>query len=401
MSLKLKILYLASLAAFLRSFGQVIYVPSQGLMRQELATTASMVGLTLSIYSLVFAFAQLFIGPLVDRYPGKRLMVSGMALYVAGSLLSYRAAQIEVLLAMRALQGLGIAAAVTVGVAYISDFIPPAERGSAMGVFEIFNATGAAAGPLAGSLIASWLFWRADFLTLAVVGTGVGLLVLWQLPDQTVRPQTVGLADMAAILRTRQASGAVIHGLVMFYAIFTIFTLLPIYLTDSVGASAGLVGFTTSLFPLGAIAGTWVGGRAADRFRLRPMLLSGTLGVVASFTLLAAVSGHQPTPALERLLAVLVFAGGVLLGFCLPVQLKIMVDHFPDLRATAGALLIFMRFIGASLAPVIGGWLADRSGVASGFAFTAALSGLLLLVVHVTTVENEPSPAPDPVRSAG
>jgi predicted MFS family arabinose efflux permease len=400
MPLKLKILYLASLAAFLRSFGQVIYVPSQGAIRQDLATTAGMVGLTISIYSLVFAFSQILLGPLVDRFPGKRIMVFGMALFVGGSLLSYRAAQIELLLAMRALQGLGIAAAVTVGVAYISDFIPGPERGSAMGVFEIFNASGAAAGPVAGSLISSWLFWRADFLTLAVVGTGVGLFVLWQLPDQTVRSQSVGLGDMASILRTRQTLGAVLHGLVMFYAIFTIFTLLPIYLTDSLDASVGRVGLTTSLFPLGAIVGSWAGGRAADRFRLRPLYLSGTLGVLAAFVLLSLLTRQPLTPPFDRLLEVLVFSGGILVGFCLPMQLKVMVDHFPDLRGTAGALLIFMRFLGASLAPVAGGWLADISGVAAGFALTAILLGLVFLVVNATSAERGPEPAQDPIRSA-
>ena len=85
MSLKVKVLYLVSLAAFLRSFAQVIYVPSLAVMRTDLNTTATMLGITISIYGLCLAFAQIAYGPIVDRFDSKRILLMGLSLYLLGS----------------------------------------------------------------------------------------------------------------------------------------------------------------------------------------------------------------------------------------------------------------------------------------------------------------------------
>src|SRR3989304_2269579 len=84
MSLKTKTLYLVSLAAFMRSFAQVIYVPSLVTMRSELGTTTAMIGLTLSAYGLCLAFAQIAYGPIVDRFDSKRILLIGLVLYLFG-----------------------------------------------------------------------------------------------------------------------------------------------------------------------------------------------------------------------------------------------------------------------------------------------------------------------------
>jgi DHA1 family bicyclomycin/chloramphenicol resistance-like MFS transporter len=86
MNLKTRVLYLVSLAAFLRSFAQVIYVPSEVTMRGELNTTTAMIGLTLSVYGLFLAFSQIAYGPIVDRFDSKRVLLVGTVVFVAGSL---------------------------------------------------------------------------------------------------------------------------------------------------------------------------------------------------------------------------------------------------------------------------------------------------------------------------
>ena len=133
MSLKAKVLYLASMAAFLRPFAHVIYVPSQVAMRQELGTTTSMMGLSLSVYAFVFAVSQILYGPIVDRFDGRRVLLFGMGLFAISSFGLYFASGVEVLLLLRGAQGLGIAAAVIVGLALISDVIPQVSAGAPWG----------------------------------------------------------------------------------------------------------------------------------------------------------------------------------------------------------------------------------------------------------------------------
>src|SRR5574342_759584 len=196
MSLKAKVLYLVSFAAFLRSFAQVIYVPSLAVMRVDLNTTTAMIGLTLSVYGLCLAFAQIAYGPIVDRFDSKRILLIGLMLYLFGNLSAYFTRGIGLLLLARSLQALGIAAAAGVGIALITDLFPAKERGRAMGMFSMFNSAGAASGPAIGGLIAVWLTWRADFLVLAVVTVALLLFTVWQLPAQPVHGQKVGLKEM-------------------------------------------------------------------------------------------------------------------------------------------------------------------------------------------------------------
>ena len=384
MSLKTKVLYLVSLAAFLRSFAQVIYVPSLVVMRDDLQTTTAMIGLTLSVYGLFLAFAQIAYGPIVDRLDSKRILLVGMGLFALGSLGGYPARGIELLLVARSLQALGIAAAAAVGIALITDAFPPTERGRALGVFSMFNSAGAAAGPLAGAALAVWLSWRVDFLALAVVGLAVALFTVWQLPAQPVRGQKVGLSDMLRIARTPATFGAIILGLVQFYGLYTLHTLNPVLLTERLGLSEAGIGSVAAFVPLGVIAGSWLGGHVADRRGLRFVLVSGALGTAltsGAWTFLSATA-TLATPVWLVIVGVTAF--GLTAGFGFPAQLNIMVDYFQIIRGTAGALQFFARFVGTTIAPTLAGYLADRFGLPAGYGAATALLTLGAVIAFFT-----------------
>jgi len=389
MALKTKVLYLVSIAAFMRPFAQLIYVPSQVTMSQELGVSLAMIGLTLSVYALVFAFAQIFYGPIVDRFDGKGILLAGMIIFVIGSLGGYLAPNIGLLLLSRSLQGLGIASLVIVSVALISDVFPQSDRGRAMGVFEIFNAIGAAAGPIIGAVIATWLGWREDFLLMTILGAGILGYAYWQLPSQSISGKKVGPSEMVLILRTRATFGSVFHGLIKFYSLFTIFILLPILLTKNLNMGETESGFMTSVLPIGAIFGSFIGGWASDRRKMRPMLLVGTIVAFLGFSFLTYLSWQANSTTPIALIAGCVSICGFAIGFCLPMQLKLMVDYFPDMRATASGLLLFSRMIGATLTPVISGYLAQTYGVAAGFALTSVLLGIAFLVGLFTFYDKE------------
>jgi DHA1 family bicyclomycin/chloramphenicol resistance-like MFS transporter len=388
--LKTKVLYLASLVAFMRSFSQVIYVPSQIDILHDLEMTTALFGLTLSVFALTFAIAQLFLGPVVDRYESKRIMLAGMLLFSFASLGGIFVQSIEAFFLIRTLQALGIAAAVIVGIALISDVIPGSERGRAMGTFEILNAAGAAAGPIIGAFIAIWIGWRMDFLLLGLVGIGLAIFAYWQLPEQAVRTEKVGVREMFTILRNPPTLGATIIGFVQFYALFTVFTLLPLMLNTQFGLGIGSIGLLVSLLPIGAIIGSLLGGRASDRTNIRNVLIPGSLLAAFAFSILTLISrsADQSTPI--AIIAGAVITSGFAIGFSLPAQLKIMVDYFPSLRGTVSGLAIFFRFIGAALSPIVTGYLADTFSPTAGYA-SAAILLTVGAVISILTIR-EPAP---------
>src|SRR5574341_1191241 len=364
MNLKTKVLYLVSFAAFLRSFAQVIYVPSLATLRGDLNTTTAMVGLTLSIYGLCLAFAQIAYGPIIDRFDGKRILLIGLLLYLFGNLNAYFTRGIGLLLVARSFQALGIAAAAGVGIALITDLFPAKERGRAMGIFSMFNSAGAASGPAIGGLIAVWLTWRADFMVLAIFAIALLLFTIWQLPPQPIHGQKVGLKDMLTIARTPPTFGALMLGFVHFYGLYTIHTLTPILLADKMSLHEAGIGAVTTMTAIGVIIGTFAGGRASDQRGMRFTLLAGATGATITFVALTFISAIATSGMSPIVIAVTLLAFGLTAGYGFAAQLNIMVDYFPAMRGTAGALQFFARFIGTTLAPLAAGYLADRLGLA-------------------------------------
>ena len=384
MSLKTKVLYLVSFAAFLRSFAQVIYVPSLAVMRTDLNTTTAMIGLTLSVYGLCLALAQIAYGPIVDRFDSKRILLIGLVLYLFGNLSAYFTRGISLLLLARSLQALGIAAAAGVGIALITDLFPARERGRAMGVFSMFNSAGAASGPALGGLIAVWFSWRFDFIVLAIVSVVLLLFTIWQLPAQPVHGQKVGLKEMWTIARTLPTFGALVLGFAHFYGLYTIHTLTPVLLTDRMSLHEAGIGAVTTMTAIGVIIGTYVGGRAADLRGMRFTLVAGAAGTVIAFALLTMISGLAGPGMSPVIVAAALFIFGLAVGYGFAAQLSIMVDYFPAMRGTAGALQFFARFAGTTIAPILAGFLADRFSVTSGYGLATILLALSAVIAYFT-----------------
>jgi len=388
-----RILYVVSLATFMRSFAQVIYSPSLVTMRTDLVTTTSMIGLSFSVYGMVLAFAQIAYGPIVDRFDTKRILIIGLGVFTLASLGGFLSSGIWLLLVVRGFQAIGIAAAASVGIAMIADVFPAGQRGQAMSIFETFNAAGAAAGPLAGAAMAVWFSWRVDFLMLALLAGAILFASVRAIPALPANLQRVGLADMLMIARTPSTFGALVLGFAHFFGLYTMHTMLPILLTEQYGQTEGGIGIALAMLPVGVIIGSLSGGRYSDRSGSRLPVLLGTGGTVLSFSLLALLSGQGS--ALSPLFAIygLVLLTGLLMGFCLPVLIKIMVEFFPVIRGTAGALQYFSRFAGSTLAPVLTGYLNDARGTPFGFGSAAVVIGLAWLIAVL--VVSDPAPLPE------
>ena len=101
---------LAALAA-IGSLSTNIILPSFPAIAMGLGASGSQLGLTLSIFFIVFAAGQLVVGPLSDRYGRRRLVIGGLLTFCAGGVLCALASDISVLVFGRAIQAAGVCAA--------------------------------------------------------------------------------------------------------------------------------------------------------------------------------------------------------------------------------------------------------------------------------------------------
>jgi EmrB/QacA subfamily drug resistance transporter len=129
-----------------------------------------------SAYILVFAGLLLAGGRLGDVFGQKRLFLLGLSIFTSASLMAGLVGQVDLLIAARALQGLGAALLTPATLAIIgATFTEPTERARAVGAWSAVGAVALALGPLLGGVLAQHVDWHWIFF----INVPVGLLTLW------------------------------------------------------------------------------------------------------------------------------------------------------------------------------------------------------------------------------
>jgi EmrB/QacA subfamily drug resistance transporter len=123
-------------------------------------------------------------GRLADIYGRKRIFVYGITLFTLFSFLCGFASSGSVLIALRALQGLGAAMIFATSVAILTSAFPAAERGKVLGVNVAAVYTGLSVGPFFGGMLTHYFGWRSIFYANALLGFLISVLVVWRLKSE-------------------------------------------------------------------------------------------------------------------------------------------------------------------------------------------------------------------------
>ncbi|MCA1243912.1 MFS transporter [Stappia stellulata] len=127
-------------------------------------------------YLMSMTVAVVSAGRLGDTFGHRRVLLSGLAVFVAGSLACATAPGLEWLILGRAVQGLGAAILIALPMSIARDMFSTARLGTSMGVIATMSAIGTALGPSVGGALLAWGDWRMTFHLLA--GAGLVTFVL-------------------------------------------------------------------------------------------------------------------------------------------------------------------------------------------------------------------------------
>jgi MFS transporter, DHA2 family, methylenomycin A resistance protein len=168
-----------------------------------------------SAYTIAFAAFILTAGALGDRIGAKRIFIAGFAIFTAASVACALSPNATMLIAARAVQGLGAAILVPNSLALLSHAYPDDRaRGRAVGIWAAGASLALTAGPLVGGGLIALVGWRSIFLVNLPIGL-TGLWLSWRYASETTRsPQReIDLpGQLAAIAALGCLAGAIIEG---------------------------------------------------------------------------------------------------------------------------------------------------------------------------------------------
>jgi EmrB/QacA subfamily drug resistance transporter len=388
-----------SLSMLLASLGTSIANVGLPTLVQVFNATFQEVQWVVIAYLLAITTLIVSVGRLGDLVGRRRLLLAGVALFTAASVLCAVAPTLWLLITARALQGLGAAVMMALTMALVSDAVPKAKTGSAMGILGTMSAIGTALGPTLGGVMIASFGWQALFLVNVPLGL-LTLIVAWRTLPFDRRAQaagrpafdhagtlllaltlaayalamTIGRGDFgplnlvllgAAILGAglfllaeKRASSPLIRlamfrdptlssSLAMSALVATVMmaTLVvgPFYLSDALGLDATTVGLVLSAGPVVAALSGMPAGRLADRFGAPRMAIAGLAAMAAGTLALALLPAALGVPG--YVVPIMVITASYAL-FQAANNTVVMADVSADRRGVISGLLNLSRNLG-------------------------------------------------------
>ncbi|MFO8089145.1 MAG: MFS transporter [Desulfatiglandaceae bacterium] len=168
--LKRSTLLVAVIANFLSPYlGSAVNVALPAIQR-DLSATAVHLSWTAAAFVLVNAMVALPLGKAADIWGRKRFLAGGIALLTISSAACCLVRNPNMLIALRALQGVAGGAISVNGVAIVTSVFPPEERGGAFGFVIAAVYTGLSAGPFVGGILTGYFGWQSIFISASLLG---------------------------------------------------------------------------------------------------------------------------------------------------------------------------------------------------------------------------------------
>src|SRR2546425_10000605 len=192
-------LALTSIAFVMVTLDALVVVTALPAIHREFGADLAQLEWTINAFTLTFAAGIITAAALGDRFGRRRIFILGLGLFPAASAACALAPDAAVLVAARAVQGLGAAMVMPLSLTILVAAFPPERRGAIVGIWGALGGLGVAGGPLVGGAVTQGLRWHWIFW-LNVPSGGVAMVLSLLRPPETRGPTTGLGLDAAALL---------------------------------------------------------------------------------------------------------------------------------------------------------------------------------------------------------
>jgi len=317
----------------------------------ELGFSAGDLGLLTSAFFLTFAAAQIPVGVLLDRYGPRRVQSALLVAAASGATLFAASDDFYLLLAARALMGIGVAGALNAGLKALVIWFRNDQLPLLNGFMMMLGALGAVTATLPADLLLASIGWRGLFALFAATTFGCAAVIYIAVPDTAKAAAGQATAALYEVYTDPR------FWRVMPLSAMTIGTAWALqglwaaqWLTDVEGLNRDAMVWHLFVMAVAVSLGALLWGIAADRLRRRGIGPQALLGFAATVAIAAQLAVILRWPLSAYLLWAIIAAVGAatILGYA------ILAEQFPkELTGRANALLNFFH-IGAAFAVQIG-----------------------------------------------
>jgi MFS family permease len=342
-------------------------------LQKDLGLNDEQGGMLATAFILGYLVTSPLFGYFGDRASRKWLIALGIFIWSLGTVLTGFATTFFLMLAFRALVGVGEASYATISPSYISDTFPPKRRNNALTIFYVAIPVGAALGNILGGQIAAHWSWRDAFIWAGVPGLALAVILLPFAEPQRGQAegrmaeagQLPSVRDVLKLFRIPNYMFVALGYVAYTFALGAFGLWGPTFLSRVHGVPVAQAGtFFGEVLVVAGLVGTFVGGFAATAWQRRnPTGYAQMIGwsvlaaVPVVFAAFLADSEFWSMTFLATAMFLLFLSTG-------PVNTLILETVPINLRASAMALSIFMiHLFGDMWSPQIVGVLSDHIGL--------------------------------------
>ncbi|WP_425524855.1 MFS transporter [Bacillus atrophaeus] len=376
------------------TLGNSMLIPILPQMKSELHLSQFQVSLVITVFSITAAVFIPIVGYLADRFSRKKIIIPCLFLYGIGGLIAgFFHQSFPLIMAGRALQGLGAAGTGPIAMALSADLFKGAQESKVLGIVEASNGMGKVLSPIIGSLIALLVWYGAFFAFPAFCA--LSILLTWIFIKEKKKeeePPTIGKYAKGLLSVFKQEGRwlftAYLAGATCLFTLFGILfyfsdVLEKTYDTD--GVKKGLI-LAIPLLVM-CVTSYITGSKIGQKQSLMKKLI--VLGLALMTISYATLSFFEQLVLFISILVISSVGTGLVLP-CINSFITGAVGK--DRRGFVTSLYGSVRFLGVAIGPPIFGRLMEwsRPGMFLSIAgLTLAVGILVLLLVHVNQNEEE------------
>lgn len=329
--------------------------------------------LVVTAYLLGFGFAQIFYGPLSDRYGRRPVLLASLAVYALFSIVAAFATSLEGMLLARALQGIGAAATRVLAVSIVRDCYSGRKMARVMSLSIIVFIAVPVVAPSIGQAIVIFAPWQWIFVFLAFFGIALSIWVALRLPE-TLHPEdrmpvkaSAILDAFRVVLTTRMSIGYTIAATLVLGGLFGFINSAQQIFVDVLGlgtyfplAFAGIAIFVA--------ASSYLNSQVVERLGMRLVSHAALIGFTgfAALHALVALAGYESVYTFLPLQAGMMFCFGLTMGNFGAMAM----DPVGHIAGTASSVQGFISTLGGALLGLAIGQAFDGTVVPLAIGFT-------------------------------